>query len=259
MLVAAQALVNVYAEASEESELTSQVIHGWRVEMLETRGEWGMVRTHDGYTGWVRVAELAEVEGEPGLRVQGFSANVYAEPDVKRRRAKMQLPWEARLWEVPGEGDERWMRVRLADGSEGWVQRGDVASEWLAVGVQATLAVARRFLGVTYTWGGVSSVGYDCSGFVQMLLRQRGIGIPRDAQAQAGWEGFVEIGLSEVEAGDVVFFGATQDEITHVGMAVGGGEFIHDTTEGRPGVQVSRPAEAPWCERVLCARRVRRG
>ncbi len=255
MLIAARALVEVFAEASAEAEVTSQVLHGWRVEVLERDGPWGRVRTGDGYSGWVRVEELAEVVAEAGLRVEGLSANVYRKPDVKRRRAMMQVPWEGRLWELGEDGV--WMRVRLGDGREGFVHRGDVAREWPRVGVQEMLAVGQRFLGVTYTWGGVSSFGYDCSGFVQMLMRQRGIGVPRDAQAQARWEGFVSIGVDEAGAGDVLFFGETEDEITHVGMCMGGGTFIHSTTEGKPGVQVSRIAEEPWRTRVCGARRVR--
>lgn len=254
VLVAGMAVVNLYREARWGVEVTSQVIYGWGVEVLEERDGWALVRTHDGYTGWGRRDAFCEAE-RGGLRVEGVSANVYFEPDVKVRAAMVQVPWEARLVEVAREGG--WVRVRLVDGREGFVHAGDVAANAAPlVDVGGMIAVGMRFLGVTYTWGGVSSVGYDCSGFVQMMLRQREIGIPRDAQAQMRWEGFRPVALETVEAGDVVFFGAADDEITHVGMCVGGGEFLHSTTEGRPGVQVSRLGDAPWPERVRCARRL---
>lgn len=254
MLVAARALVNVYREASEETEVTSQVIYGWGVAVLEEQGEWRLVKMHDGYTGWVRLEDFEEGK-EGNLRVEGSSANVYMEKDVKRRAALLHIPWEARLCGV--EEEDGWWRVRLADGRNGFVHRGDVAADWPVVDVEGMLAVGQRFLGVTYTWGGVTSFGYDCSGFVQMLLRQRRISIPRDAQAQARWEGFERVEVGKVNAGDVIFFGASEDEITHVGMCMGAGKFLHDTTEGRPGVQISRLEDEPWTTRVCGARRIR--
>ena len=97
-----------------------------------------------------------------------------------------------------------------------------------------TLQLARRFIGTTYTWGGVSSFGFDCSGFTQMLVRQRGIEMPRDADIQAAWSGVTPV-ERRTWCPATCFFGSSPAKITHTGMYIGGGEFIHDTTHEHPG------------------------
>ena len=108
--------------------------------------------------------------------------------------------------------------------------------------------MARRFLGMTYTWGGSSSFGYDCSGFTQMLVRSRGIHMPRDADQQAAWNGVVAIERKDLQPGDLLFFGDSDKKITHTGMYIGNGEFIHDTTNTHPMVQISRLDDEPWTQ-----------
>ncbi len=105
--------------------------------------------------------------------------------------------------------------------------------------------MAHKFLGITYTWGGVSSFGFDCSGFTQMLERQRGIEMPRDADLQAAWSGVIPVEREDLQPGDLLFFGASAAKITHTGMYLGNGEFIHDTTHDHPGVQISRLDDSP--------------
>jgi Cell wall-associated hydrolases (invasion-associated proteins) len=69
------------------------------------------------------------------------------------------------------------------------------------------MELSKRFLELPYTWGGRSSFGYDCSGFVQMLYRQMGIFIPRDAIDQMHWEKFTPIPIEEAQLGDLYFLG----------------------------------------------------
>lgn len=117
--------------------------------------------------------------------------------------------------------------------------------------------LAHRFLGITYTWGGVSSFGFDCSGFTQMLERQRGIEMPRDADLQAAWSGVVPVNRADLQPGDLLFFGSSPEKITHTGMYIGDGKFIHDTTHDHPGVQISTLDDQPWIKLLVAARRMK--
>ena len=171
----------------------------------------------------------------------------------------LQLPWESRLEVIPGkvDGGGGWLQVRLVTGQMAYVQQGDVSANFSSLGIDETLALARKFLGITYTWGGISSFGYDCSGFTQMLTRQRGIFMPRDADVQASWSGVVQVDRRDLKAGDLIFFGASAADITHTGMYLGGGEFIHDTVHAHPGVQISKLDDMPWTKLLVAARRVK--
>jgi len=103
----------------------------------------------------------------------------------------------------------------------------------------------------------VSTFGFDCSGFTQMLCRRRGIAIPRDAAPQAAWEGMVPVERDRLEPGDLVFFGESPQQITHTGMYIGDGEFIHATAWQRPVVQVSRLDDPHWSQLLVACRRPR--
>ena len=83
------------------------------------------------------------------------------------------------------------------------------------------VGVAMRYLGVPYVWGGASPSGFDCSGLVMYAYSQVGVSLPHSSYAQYGYGS--PVSRSELEPGDLVFF----DGLGHVGIYVGGGNFIH--------------------------------
>jgi peptidoglycan DL-endopeptidase CwlO len=90
-------------------------------------------------------------------------------------------------------------------------------------GNQAVVAAAVAELGVPYVWGGESPSGFDCSGLAQWCYAHAGISIPRTATAQQ--QASTEVPISEVQPGDLVFFGGPGYSY-HVGIYVGGGSMI---------------------------------
>jgi gamma-D-glutamyl-L-lysine dipeptidyl-peptidase len=263
--VVARPVVNMYRNATNASDVVSQALYGAGVTTIESGQGWFHIRTADGYTGWVEAADLKTLNGGSYaptgnvVRVAARSANIYREPDVTAHAPLLELPWESRLEPAPetAKNTERWLAVKLVDGQTAWVQRGDVSSDFTPVSIGDMLQLAHRFIGTTYTWGGVSSFGFDCSGFTQMLERQRGIAMPRDADVQAAWSGVVPVERKDVQPGDLLFFGSNANKITHTGMYLGNGEFIHDTTHDHPGVQISRLDDMPWTKLLVAIRRVK--
>jgi hypothetical protein len=256
-------VANMYSKPNVQSDVVSQAIYGVNVTRLKGKWHWVNVRTADQYTGWIQSSELREYKGEPYashgsmVRVMALSANIYSEPDVTKHAPLLTLPWESRL-EVENEKvDEhgRWLKVKLADGRQGFVQNGDVSSDFAPLTVEQMIGVAKKFLGVTYTWGGSSDFGFDCSGYTQMLMRQRGIIMPRDADLQAAWSGVTPVERTDLRPGDLLFFGDRPDRITHTGMYIGEGQFIHDTTHEHPGVQISVLDDQPWTKLLVAVRR----
>jgi gamma-D-glutamyl-L-lysine dipeptidyl-peptidase len=256
-------VANMYSKAGVQSDVVSQAIYGVDVIRVKGKWHWVKVRTADQYTGWMQSSELRRLRGRPyaskgsTVRVAQLSANIYREPDVTKHAPLLTVPWESRLEVESDKVDERgrWLKVRLADDGEGFVQWGDVSSDFTPLTIAQTIVVAKRFLGVTYTWGGSSDFGFDCSGYTQMLMRQRGIVMPRDADLQAAWSGVIPVERQELQAGDLLFFGDRPDHITHTGMYIGEGQFIHDTTHEHPGVQISILDDEPWTKLLVAARR----
>ena len=259
-------VANMYSRASEDADVVSQAIYGSNLQVLEESAGWAKVRTPDEYSGWIRLeTTLRPGDKPPGtngsriVQVSSQLANLYRETDVTAHRPVLAVPFETRL-EVEREGtgdDAGWFEVRLVDGQKAWIQNGDVDVNPHPLSIPESIALAKRFLGVTYLWGGRSSLGFDCSGFTQMLVRSRGINLPRDADVQAAWSGVVAVDRKHLRPGDLLFFGSAPDHITHTGMYIGRGQFIHDTTHGHPGVQISRLRDQPWTQLLVASRRVK--
>jgi cell wall-associated NlpC family hydrolase len=262
--VVSRPVIDMYATASTDGNVVSQALYGTGVLSLEKRTGWIQIRTGDEYTGWVEANGITPLQADyategRALRVVELSANLYREPSVTKHAPVLNVPWEARLELVPGKVDEagRWLKVRLVDGQTAYVEQGNVSQDAAPLTIEQTIQLARRFLGVTYTWGGVSSYGYDCSGFTQMLVRQRGIVMPRDASVQANWSGVAPVERKDLKPGDLLFFGESAARITHTGMYIGDGEFIHDTTNMHPVIQISKLDDMPWTHLLVAARRVK--
>src|SRR5438270_2635484 len=263
ILVVTVPVANMYSAATPDSDVVSQALYGSNVVVIEEKPAWAKVETSDHYRGWISLDQTRQLSSAAAryassgkvLQVWTRSANLYREPDVTAHRPLLTIPYETQL-EFLGEGkgeDAGWVQVRLPDSESAWVQAGDVSASTQPLTIDESIRLARQFLGVTYTWGGRSSFGFDCSGFTQMLVRSRGINMPRDADQQAAWDGLLAIDRRHLHAGDLLFFGSSADHITHTGMFIGHGQFIHDTTYGHPGVQISRLNDQPWTHLLVAS------
>jgi peptidoglycan DL-endopeptidase CwlO len=87
----------------------------------------------------------------------------------------------------------------------------------------AAVGIAEQYLGVPYVWGGASPSGFDCSGLVMYVYAQLGVSLPHYTVAQYNYPNAVHPSRSELQPGDLVFF----DGLGHVGIYIGGNEFIH--------------------------------
>lgn len=256
-------VADMLSRSRPEADLVSQAVLGTTVERLEEERGWTRIRTPDAYEGWSPSGALAWRETPypdgPAAWVDSLFANLYHEPDVTSRRPLLTAPYDAilEIAEPPESPESRWLSVRLPDGRRAWAQRGDLRLDNSAVSLGEAIALAHRFAGVPYLWGGTSSFGLDCSGFTQILLRRRGFRVPRDAAPQANWEGMTPIARADLEAGDLLYFGEQPEKITHTGMYLGGGEFIHSTAHRLPRVQVSRLDDPHWSRLLVACRRPR--
>lgn len=134
---------------------------------------------------------------------------------------------------------EGWTAVLLPSGREGWVRSGEVEDfgSWAESGHAdgaALTALARRFLGVPYLWGGNTVKHFDCSGLTKFVYMMNRIVLPRNAREQIHCGVEVPFDFSEMQAGDLVFFGSLKADgsiasVTHVAMYIGGGRIIHSS------------------------------
>ncbi|HMM23062.1 MAG TPA: NlpC/P60 family protein [Selenomonadales bacterium] len=116
----------------------------------------------------------------------------------------------------------------------------------------AIVATAKKYMGVPYVWGGETTSGFDCSGFTQYVMRERGIAIGRTAADQ--FAAGLPVDKANLQVGDMVFFTTYKPGASHVGFYVGNGEFINASSSAKQ-VTISSLDETYWKERYIGARR----
>jgi len=193
------------------SEQMDQLLFGEAFDVTEEEGDFlfGQAR-RDGYVGFVEAASLGPAGPAPTHRVAAIRTYAFAEPSIKSRAIG---PFSINSL-VSVEAQEG--RLAKVAGS-GWI----TAEHLAPVGVfeDDAVAVAERFLGAPYLWGGRESLGLDCSGLVQAALFACGRACPRDAdqQSQIG----ADLSPNAFGRGDLVFWKG------HVAIGYGDGDIIH--------------------------------
>ncbi len=108
--------------------------------------------------------------------------------------------------------------------------------------VSSIVSTAKRYIGTPYVYGGESPKGFDCSGYLQYIFKQNNYVIPRTADEQ--YKLGKKVSVNKLQAGDLVFFDTDLKEISHCGLYLGDGQFIHASSSR--GVRIDRLDNSYW-------------
>ncbi len=193
------------------AEQLDQLLYGETFRVIETGRGWGWGQAgRDGYVGHVLLAALKPGAVLATHRVSALRAYAFSRPDLKS--SPLALLSLGALVAVEAEEG----RFLKAEGS-GWI----AAVQLTLVGQVETdpAAVAERFLGAPYQWGGRESLGLDCSGLVQQALHACGRWCPRDSDQQQALGR--PVAMAELARGDLVFWQG------HVGLMLDQQRLLH--------------------------------
>ena len=168
-----------------------------------------------------RAAERSSIQSRIGEREQMLAS-------VRDEIAKLQAEERARQVQLAAAAEARARAQELAlqqQATESYTASVDAntfTADIPAARYSQVVSIALQYLGIPYVWGGASpSTGFDCSGFVQYVYAQAGVYLPHHAASQFAYG--VPVSRDQLEPGDLVFF----DGLGHVGIYIGGGEFVH--------------------------------
>jgi cell wall-associated NlpC family hydrolase len=197
----ADALAPLREAPALDAMLLTQALKGERVTIYDRNGEgfaWGQLNS-DGYVGWLPDSALAKPAAAPTHKVTALRTFAFPAASIK------QPPLETLSLGAS-------VTVKRDDGVFAVTREGWYLPRRHIGGIETTendfVAVAEKFVGTPYLWGGKSSLGIDCSGLVQIALNAAGLGCPRDCDMQQGGLGRE---LSPAEAkklhrGDLIFW-----------------------------------------------------
>lgn len=120
---------------------------------------------------------------------------------------------------------------------------------------QSIIDYAKKFLGIKYRWGGTTTKGFDCSGYVKYVYKKFGVALSRTSRSQAKNGTYVK--KANLKVGDLVFFDTNggSNRINHVGVYTGSGKFIHSSSS-HSGVVISSLNSGFYSKSYMTARRV---
>jgi len=225
-MVISVAVAPVHKEATFTSEMTTQGLMFESVGILGKKDSWYRVSMEDGYEGWIHHFYISEnqVNYQNSLLLTGRYTPLRSERG-KDGQIVALLSFGTVVPLI--EKTSGYCKIQMINGEEAFIPAQHDIFEQDRSDI---IKLATNLLGVPYLWGGKSSFGYDCSGFVQMVLKTAGISIKRDSSQQAKDERLEDISMNDASPGDLMFF-SENDCINHVAFIAGGGKIIHCSGE----------------------------
>ena len=210
-------VANLYRSHTFMSDQVTQALMGETVEILDSHESWFKIHQWDNYESWIHGFYLMDVDNCSADR---YLFNRHTSQLVCEDGKEIYLPFGVKL---PIQHiDESTVTVLLPWGDTGKciLPTNENVENWVA----SLIVNARKFNGVQYQWGGISTFGCDCSGFVQTIFKSVGIKLPRDSNQQ--FDSRQKNDTDDVTKGNLLFF-AENDKINHVAISLGESKIIH--------------------------------
>ncbi len=227
-------VANLRDQSRYAAQLVSQLIMGTPVKILKKQQGWTLIQCPDKYIAWINASSLHFINSQELTNWKNRQRAVL-NTDAWMLDAKGKKVSDLVLGSIVQvlTDSAEFSKVALPDGRWGYIEKTtyedfDTWANQNILQKDKLVNTAFEFMGLPYLWGGTSSKGLDCSGFVKNIYFLNGYILARDASQQFNHGLEVETKLGELQKGDLLFFGNTKTKkVTHVGMYIGDTEFIH--------------------------------
>lgn len=256
-------VASMRCEGKHAGEMATQGIMGQPVKVLDCTSDWYRVQTPDNYISYVPESSLFCMNDEQMASwraakryiVNTYCSRLVAEPASDETVTDLVM---GNILEYKAESGS-WIKLATPDGRLGWMPKSEVEelAEWAKKDLDLNLVMktARRMLGSGYLWGGTSTKLTDCSGLVKVSYFSSGVILARDASQQALYGKKIKgEDWKQCQFGDLLFFGTKSGRVTHVGIYMYEGKFIH--CSGQVKINSLDPADPTYLYSPLSASRI---
>lgn len=222
-------LVPMRTEPTDKSEMSSQLLFGDHFTVLESTDKWLRILTaHDEYVGWIDSKQWVEIEHAAFVALHDLNTIL----GTSVSHTVTRVPNNEKYNLIAGSNIPKTLDMFFYLKDTKYKVEGEIIIPSKDKFRSRVLEVANFYLNAPYLWGGKSIFGIDCSGLTQMVFRQFGIKLKRDAYQQAEQGELVGF-LQAAKTGDLAFFDNEEGRITHVGMMIDNEQIIHASGQVR--------------------------
>jgi cell wall-associated NlpC family hydrolase len=268
--------LNIRSGPSTSHSKCGKINAGTEVEILETLDGWYRIAegyVSAGYVSLVTATPAQEVSAAPVVETPVEALVEVAAPESETLYGRVTTA-SLNVRSGPGTNYEKCGKVyagktvEILETLDGWyrIAEGYVSADYIRI-VDASEAAssevaaqvvetALSFLGYPYVYGGSTPKGFDCSGFTSYIYKQYGYSLNRTCSGQL--DNGTPVAMSELQPGDLVIFkkyASSAGRASHVGIYIGGGEFIHASTS-KVGVIISKLSDAYYTPGFVGGRRI---
>lgn len=216
-------LVPLRAEASDKSEMLNQLLFGDHFEIVDENEKWVKIRlAYDLYEGWIDKKQFIAITLEEYKALDGLNFILGVEVS---HRVKNTITNQI-IHLLAGSGIPKIENNRFSINNQHFEIDASLSKPSIFQFENKIVEYAEFYLNAPYLWGGRSLFGIDCSGFCQIVFKQFGIRLKRDAWQQAEQGELVNF-LQETKTGDLAFFDNDEGRIIHVGIMMDNSTIIH--------------------------------
>lgn len=214
-------VVPVRKEASDRSEMVTQLLFGEHFEIVGKNKQWRKIRmAYDEYEGWVDEKQFATLSVEEFQDLNAHESAIALDLVQVISNSSVMFPV------VMGSTLPHLKDKECRLGAISYMYDGHIKEVNAFADKNLLIENAHMFLNAPYLWGGRSPFGIDCSGFTQVVYKLSGVKLRRDAFQQAE-QGHTLNFIEEAEQGDLAFFDNEEGNIIHVGIILKGNKIIH--------------------------------
>lgn len=229
-LIVKTSAANLYSQPNFTSEMVTQALMYENLEILDKKNNWFRIRQWDGYESWIHQFYTVETDSYPAHTTFTISKRIqwiYSEPDLDSQKIGEILF----CTEIPViEKENNWLKLQIPDKGIGFIESLNF-TRYTGFREEIIL-ISKNLMGIPYLWGGKTSKGFDCSGFVQSVFKFSGISLERDSSQQIQNSNLKKVDFIDSMKGDIVFF-TSDGMVDHVGIALGDRKIIHCSGEVR--------------------------